>query len=88
MIIALAAPAVATSLDHGLSKVEQALRDASAHGAEIVCFPDAYLTRLRGQDFEVLFLQLRNQLGLDQRGLAGTGGGVEQHDTRRDQQVE
>src|ERR1700755_2721284 len=28
--------------------------EASAQGAEIVCFPEAYLPGLRGQDFEVL----------------------------------
>src|SRR5205823_6267229 len=30
------------------------LSDAAAQGAEIVCFPEAYLPGLRGQDFEVL----------------------------------
>ena len=30
------------------------LSEASAQGAEIVCFPEAYLPGLRGQDFEVL----------------------------------
>ena len=54
MIIALASPRVATSLDDGLEKVRQSLADAAAQGAEIVCFPEAYLPGLRGQDFEVL----------------------------------
>jgi predicted amidohydrolase len=54
MIIALASPSVATSLDDGLDKIERFLSEASAQGAQIVCFPEAYLPGLRGQDFEVL----------------------------------
>ena len=54
MIIALASPAVAKSLDDGLDKVKRCLADASAGGARIVCFPEAYLPGLRGQDFDVL----------------------------------
>ena len=53
MIIALASPRVASSLDHGLDKIKRLMSEASAHGAEIVCFPEAYLPGLRGQDFEV-----------------------------------
>jgi predicted amidohydrolase len=54
MIIALASPAVALTLDDGLDKIKRLLSEASAQGAEIVCFPEAYLPGLRGQDFEVL----------------------------------
>ena len=54
MIIALASPRIAPSLDEGLDKIKQFLVEASAQGAEIVCFPEAYLPGLRGQDFEVL----------------------------------
>ncbi len=54
MIIALATPRIATSLDEGLEKVERLLSRAAAQGAEIVCFPEAYLPGLRGQDFEVV----------------------------------
>lgn len=53
MIIALASPGVAASLDEGLDKVRWLLAEAAAQGAEIVCFPEAYLPGLRGQDFEV-----------------------------------
>ncbi len=53
MIVALASPRVASSLDEGLDKIERFLSEASAQGAEIVCFPEAYLPGLRGQDFEV-----------------------------------
>ena len=53
MIIALASPRVASSLDEGLEKIERFLSEAAAQGAEIVCFPEAYLPGLRGQDFEV-----------------------------------
>jgi len=54
MIIGLASPRVASSLDEGLEKIRRLLSEASARGAEIVCFPEAYLPGLRGQDFEVL----------------------------------
>ncbi|HEY0736293.1 MAG TPA: carbon-nitrogen hydrolase family protein [Herpetosiphonaceae bacterium] len=54
MIIALASPRIATTLDMGLSTIERLLSEASEQGAEIVCFPEAYLPGLRGQDFAVL----------------------------------
>src|ERR1700739_3413103 len=54
MIIALASPRIASTLDEGLDKIKRLLSEASAQGAEIVCFPEAYLPGLRGQDFEVL----------------------------------
>jgi len=53
MIIALASPRVASSIEDGLDKIKQSLSEASAQGAQIVCFPEAYLPGLRGQDFEV-----------------------------------
>ena len=53
MIIALASPRVASSLEDGLEKIKRSLAEASAQGAAIVCFPEAYLPGLRGQDFEV-----------------------------------
>lgn len=54
MIIALASPRIAESLDDGLEKIERLLSEAAAQGAEIVCFPEAYLPGLRGQDFDVM----------------------------------
>jgi predicted amidohydrolase len=54
MIIALASPRIASTLDEGLDKIKRLLAEASAQGAEIVCFPEAYLPGLRGVDFEVL----------------------------------
>jgi predicted amidohydrolase len=54
MIIALASPTIASTLDEGLDKIKRLLSEASAQGAQIVCFPEAYLPGLRGQDFEVL----------------------------------
>jgi len=54
VIIGLASPSVAQSLDDGLDKIKRLTSEASAQGAEIVCFPEAYLPGLRGQDFEVL----------------------------------
>src|SRR5436305_1425300 len=53
MIIALASPRVASSVEEGLDKVKQSLSAAAARGAEIVCFPEAYLPGLRGLDFDV-----------------------------------
>lgn len=53
MILALATPRVASTLEAGLEKVRQLMSEASARGAEIVCFPEAYLPGLRGQDFDV-----------------------------------
>ncbi|OWK37741.1 carbon-nitrogen hydrolase family protein [Fimbriiglobus ruber] len=53
MIIALASPPVASSVDDGLDNVRQSLSEASAQGAEVVCFPEAYLPGLRGVDIEV-----------------------------------
>jgi len=53
VIIGLASPSVASTLDEGLDKIKRLLSEASAQGAEIVCFPEAYLPGLRGQDFEV-----------------------------------
>ena len=54
MIIGLASPSIAATLDEGLDKIKQLLSEAAAQGAEIACFPEAYLPGLRGQDFEVL----------------------------------
>jgi predicted amidohydrolase len=54
MIIALASPGVALSLDEGLDKIKRFLSEASAQGAEIVCFPEAYLPGLRGVGIDVL----------------------------------
>jgi predicted amidohydrolase len=53
LIIALASPRVASTVDDGLEKTNRLLAAASAQGAEIVCFPEAYLPGLRGQDFPV-----------------------------------
>ena len=54
MIIALASPRVAADLDEGLDKIKRFMSEASTQGAEILCFPEAYLPGLRGQDFAVL----------------------------------
>src|SRR3989442_8197654 len=54
MVIALASARIASALDEGLDKIKRFVSEASAQGAEIVCYPEAYLPGLRGQDFEVL----------------------------------
>jgi predicted amidohydrolase len=54
LIIALASPRVATSLEDGLDRIDRLLAAASAQRAEIACFPEAYLPGLRGQDYDVL----------------------------------
>ncbi len=53
MIIALASPRIASSIEEGLEKIERSLSEAAAQGAEIACFPEAYIPGLRGMDFEV-----------------------------------
>jgi predicted amidohydrolase len=53
VILALASPRVTSSVEEALGKIEQCLSVAAARGAEIVCFPEAYLPGLRGLDFEV-----------------------------------
>src|SRR6185436_6049271 len=54
MIIALASTRIASTLDDGLERIKRLVCEASAQSAEIVCFAEAYLPGLRGQDFEVL----------------------------------
>lgn len=40
MIVGLASPRPASSLQDGLERVDRLLSEASAQGAEIVCFPE------------------------------------------------
>jgi hypothetical protein len=47
MRIALASPRIASSLDEGLEKIKRFQLEASAQGAEIVCFPEAYMDYTR-----------------------------------------
>jgi predicted amidohydrolase len=53
LVVALATPRPAATLDEGLEKVRSMLEEAAGRGAAIVCFPEAYLPGLRGQDFDV-----------------------------------
>src|SRR3954470_14901634 len=61
MLIALASPRIASSIDDGLDNIRQSISEAAAQGAAIVCFPEAYLPGLRGQDFEVPAFDLPQQ---------------------------
>jgi len=61
VIVALASPRVAASIDDGLDRIERLLAEASTQGARIVCFPEAYLPGLRGQDFDVCTYDLAQQ---------------------------
>ena len=63
MIVGLATPRVAKSLDDGLSRIERLVSEAAAKGAEVVCFPEAYLPGLRGQDFDPIPWDRKTQLG-------------------------
>src|SRR5678815_580456 len=67
MIIALASPRIAASMEDGLDRIRRLLSEAAARGAEIVCFPEAYLPGLRGQDFEVFPFDQALQEGALQR---------------------
>ncbi len=51
--IALASPRVAATVDEGIAQGERLIGEAASRGASIVCFPEAYVPGLRGQDFEV-----------------------------------
>ncbi|MFN8571184.1 MAG: carbon-nitrogen hydrolase family protein [Gemmatimonadaceae bacterium] len=53
MIVGLASPRIATSLEDGLERVRGFMADAAGQGVNIVCFPEAFLPGLRGQDFPV-----------------------------------
>ncbi len=61
MIVALASPRIASSLEDGLARIFRLQQDASSRGAEIICFPEAYLPGLRGQDFEVFAFDRAHQ---------------------------
>lgn len=66
MIIALASPRPATSLEDGLERVSRLQSEAASEEAQIVCFPEAYLPGLRGQDFEIFpWDEAQQQLALD-----------------------
>jgi predicted amidohydrolase len=53
VIVALASPRVAPTIDEALGNVERLASEAAAHGAEVVCFPEAYVPGLRGVENDV-----------------------------------
>ncbi len=67
MRIALAAPPIATSVDDALQHVERMTRQAAQAGARIVCFPEAYVPGLRGQDFPVADFTADDEQGVMDR---------------------
>jgi predicted amidohydrolase len=67
MIIALASPCIASTLEDGLHTVGRFMSEAAAQGAEIVCFPEAYLPGLRGQDFDVLPFEREQQQQVEEQ---------------------
>jgi predicted amidohydrolase len=70
LTIALASPRVASSLEDGLDRVKRLMGEAAAAGARVVCFPEAYLPGLRGQDFDVwAYDEVQQNLAL--RAVAG-----------------
>ena len=75
MIVALASPRPASSLDDGLARVERLIAEAAARRASIVCFPEAYLPGLRGQDFEVPRFDRADQ----ERALEAAAGWARRH---------
>ena len=75
MIVALASPRVATTLDDAIDKVGALIAEASQRGARIVCFPEAYLPGLRGQDFAVPHYDA----ALEERALAVVAGRALRH---------
>lgn len=54
MIVALASPQVAASIEDGLERTRRLTAQAAAQGARIICFPEAWLPGLRGTDIDVL----------------------------------
>lgn len=71
MRIALASPHVATSLPHGLATLDRFQSEAAAAGAQIVCFPEAWLPGLRGQDFEPFPFEMAEQARILDAAAAG-----------------
>jgi predicted amidohydrolase len=75
MIIALASPRVASTLDEGLDRIDLLLAEAASQGARIACFPEAYLPGLRGQGFTVPPFELTHQ----ERALREVGHSARRH---------
>lgn len=51
--LALASPPVAGTFEGALAQVERFIGEAANRKADVVCFPEAYIPGLRGQDFPV-----------------------------------
>src|SRR5690242_20062595 len=82
--IALASPRPSTSLEDALGRIDRLTAEASKLGAVIICFPEAYVPGLRGQDFEIwpydanaYALAMEAIAGLARRHRIGTVMGIE-----------
>ena len=51
--VALAALAHPETITQAIGKVETAIKHAASEGAQIICFPEAYLPGLRGTDLSL-----------------------------------
>ncbi|HKB78354.1 MAG TPA: carbon-nitrogen hydrolase family protein [Thermoanaerobaculia bacterium] len=77
MIIALASPRIASSFEEGLDRVERLTAEAAKQRAAIVCFPEAYLPGLRGQDFDVCdFDRARHDRALESAAQCSRAHGI------------
>ena len=75
--VGLAAARNAPAVEERLETVERFLEEAGAQGVTIVCFPEAYLPGLRGEDFPVPPPdQRRQQAALDRVRAAARRHGV------------
>jgi predicted amidohydrolase len=75
VIIALATLHAATSVHEAMEKIERSIAEAAARGAEVVCFPEAYLPGLRGLDFPVAPFERADQ----ERALRAVRGWAREH---------
>ena len=63
MIIALASPRIASSIEEGLDKIKRSLSEAAAQGAEVMCLPEGRTGRYAKRGVRVsLTLSFRSEV--------------------------